>query len=58
MRRDQFDLTLREARLLIHDVRDEGIPVEPFAAPPGAEATPKPRPRTGTPPLRPVTDPE
>jgi len=45
-------------QLQILDVRYERIPAEPFSAPPGAEAAPKPRPRTGTRPLRPVTDPE
>jgi transcription elongation factor GreB len=45
-------------QLQILDVRYERIPVEAFSAPPGAEAAPKPRPRTGTRPLRPVTDPE
>ena len=36
-------------QLQILDVRYERIPMEPFSAPPGAEAAPKPRPRTGTP---------
>jgi transcription elongation factor GreB len=44
--------------LQVLDVRYERIPAEPFSVPPGAEAAPKPRPRTGTGPLRPVTDAE
>jgi transcription elongation factor GreB len=43
-------------RLQVLDVRYERIPVEPFNAPPGAEAAPTPRARTETRPLRPVTD--
>src|SRR5688572_27582000 len=34
-------------QLQILEVRYERIPVEPFSEPPGAEATPKDRPRTG-----------
>src|SRR5437867_2415998 len=45
-------------QLQVLDVRYERIPVEPFSAPPGAEAAPTPRPRTVTRPVRPVTDPE
>jgi transcription elongation factor GreB len=45
-------------QLQVLDVRYERIPVEPFSAPPGAEAAPRPRPRKGPQPLRPVTDPE
>ena len=44
--------------LQVLNVRYERIRVESFSAPPGAEAVPKPLPRTGTGPLRPVTDPE
>jgi transcription elongation factor GreB len=44
--------------LQVLDVRYERIPAEPFSAPPGAEAAPKSRPRAGTGPLRPATDPE
>ena len=44
--------------LQVLDVRYERIPTEPFSAPPGAEAAPKTRRRTGTGPLRPVTDAE
>src|SRR5207302_4889508 len=36
-------------QLQILEVRYERIPVEPFSAPPGAEAAPKRRPRTGNP---------
>jgi transcription elongation factor GreB len=43
-------------QLQVLDVRYERIAVEPFSAPPGAEAARKLRPRTGTRPLRPVTD--
>src|SRR5438105_12617434 len=45
-------------QLEVLDVRYEHIPVQPFSAPPGAEAAPNPHPRTGTRSLRPVTDPE
>jgi transcription elongation factor GreB len=34
-------------QLQILEVRYERIPVETFSEPPGAEAAPKPRPRTG-----------
>jgi transcription elongation factor GreB len=44
-------------RLHVLDVRYERVPVEPFAVPPGAEAAPRRRPPSGTPPLRPA-DPE
>jgi transcription elongation factor GreB len=45
-------------QLQILEVCYECIPAQPFSAPPGAEAAPKPRPRTGTRSLRRVTDPE
>ena len=45
-------------QLQVLDVCYERIPVQPFSAPPGAEAAPKPRARTETRSLRPVTDPE
>jgi len=45
-------------QLQVLDVRYERIPVEPFSTPPGAEAAPRPRPRKGLKPLRPVTDAE
>jgi transcription elongation factor GreB len=45
-------------QLRVLDVRYERVPVEPFSPPPGAEAAPKPRPRTGTRPLRPARDQE
>ena len=45
-------------QLQVLDVRYERVPVEPFSAPLGAEAAPKPRPSTRTESLRPVTDPE
>jgi transcription elongation factor GreB len=45
-------------QLQILDVRYERIPVEPFSERPGAEAAPRSRPRKGSQPVRPVTDPE
>jgi len=48
----------RTEQLHVLDLRYERIPVEPFSAPAGSETAPKPRPRPGTRPLRPVTDPE
>jgi transcription elongation factor GreB len=35
-------------QLQVLEVRYERVPVVPFSAPPGAEATPEPRPRSGT----------
>jgi transcription elongation factor GreB len=44
--------------LQVLDVRYEPIPAEPFTAPSGAEAAPRPHPRAGTRPVRPVPDPD
>jgi transcription elongation factor GreB len=45
------------AQLTVLDVHYERIPVAAFSVPPGAEAAPKPSPRTGPRPLRTDTDP-